>query len=212
MRRDRWVERIAGISRRREARDAEETERLQRLIATGGGPLWSRIGPGEEAARLSETWNLLTGRERGSDGRGDDIEDWIFESSVRSLDRAQVKAVREWRDTTFAHQDMRQTRAGSAGYDVFPIWPLVRAFWAVMTALHRVLLLAEGTGLHGLVPTPQFSVVEELSGGALDHATVRAIDERLALHSVKWEHLLRQTEQRWYRKLSDTRRRQNGKE
>ena len=84
MRRDRWVERIAGISRWREARDAEEKERLQRLIATGGGPIWSRIGPGEEAARLNEAWNLLTGRERGSDSRDDDVEDWIFESSVRS--------------------------------------------------------------------------------------------------------------------------------
>ena len=211
MRRDRWVERIVGISRWREARDSEEKERLQRLIATGGGPLWSRIGPGEEAARLSEAWNLLTGRERGSDSRDDDVEDWIFESSVRSLKRPHVKAVRAWRDTAVAHQDMRQIRAGSASYDVFPIWTLVRAYWAVMTALHRVLLLAEGTGLHGLFPTAQFSVTEELSAGALDPATVDAIDARLALHSVKWDHLLRQTEQRWYRELNETRRGQNVK-
>ena len=211
MRRDRWVERIAGISRWREARDGEEKERLQRLIATGGGPLWSRIGPGEKAARLSEAWNLLTGREPASDSRYDDVEDWIFESSVRSLKRPQVKAVRTWRDTAVAHQDMRQTRAGSAGYDVFPVWPLVRAYWAVMTAVHRVLLLAEGTGLHGLFPTAQFSVTEELSGGALDPATVEAIDERLALHSVKWDRLLRQSEQRWYLELNETRQRQHGK-
>ena len=195
----------------REARDGEEKERLQRLIATGGGPLWSRIGPGEKAARLSDAWNLLTGREPASDSRYDDVEDWIFESSVRSLKRPQVKAVRTWRDTAVAHQDMRQTRAGSAGYDVFPVWPLVRAYWAVMTAVHRVLLLAEGTGLHGLFPTAQFSVTEELSGGALDPATVEAIDERLALHSVKWDRLLRQSEQRWYLELNETRQRQHGK-
>ena len=211
MRRDRWVERIARISRWREARDAEEKERLQRLIATGGGPLWSRFGPGEEAARLSEAWNLLTGRERGSDSRDDDVEDWIFESSVGSLKRPQVKAVRAWRDTAVAHQDMRQTRAGSAGYDVFPIWTLIRSYWAVMTALHRVLLLAEGLGLHGLLPTAQFSVTEQLSGGALDPATVEAIDERLARHSAQWDHVLRQTEQRWYQELNETRRGQHGK-
>ena len=206
MRRDRWVERIARISCWRETRDAEEEERLQQLIATRGGPTWSRIGPGEEAARLSEAWNLLTGRDRGSDGREDDVEDWIFESSVRSLKRPQVKAVRAWRDTAVAHQDMRQTRAGSAGYDVFPIWTLVRAYWAVMAALHRVLLLAEGTGLHGLFPTAQFSVTKELSGGVLDPATADAIDERLVLHSVRWDRLLRQSEQRWYLELNETRR------
>ena len=211
MRRDRWVERIAGISRWREVRDAEEEERLQRLIATGRGPLWSRIGPGEEAARLSVAWNLLTGRERGSDGRNDDMEDGILESSVRSLKRPQVKAVRAWWDTAFAHQDMRQTRAGSASYDVFPICTLVRAYWAVMTALHRVLLLAEGTGLHGLFPTAQFSLAEELSGGALDPATVEAIDQRLILHSVNCDRLLRQSEQRWYLELNETRREQQGK-
>ena len=211
MRRDRWVERIAGISRWREARDAEEKERLQRLIATGGGPIWSQIGPGEEAARLNEAWNLLTGRERGSDSPDDDVEDWIFESSVRSLTRSQVQAVREWRDTAVAHQDIRRTRTGSAGYDVFPIWTLIRSYWAVITALHRVLLLAEGSGLHGLLPTAQFSVAEELSGGVLEPSTVEAIDERLALHSVKWERLLRQSEQRWYLELNETRRKQNGR-
>ncbi len=210
MRRDRWVERIAGISRWREARDAKGKERLQRLIATGGGPIWSRIGPGEEAARLNETWNLLTGRERESDSRDDDVEDWIFESSVRSLKRSQVEAVREWRDTAVAHQDMRHTRAGSAGYDVFPILTLVRAYWAVITALHRVLLLAEGSGLHGLLPTAQFSVAEEIGGGALEPETVEAIDERLTLHSAKWERLLRKSEQRWYLELNETRRKQNG--
>ena len=211
MRRDRWVERIAGISRWREARDAEEKERLQRLIAAGGGPVWSRKGPGAEAARLNEAWKLLTGREQGSDRRDDDVEDWIFESSVRSLKRPQIREVREWRDTAVAHQDIRKTRTGSADYDIFPICTLVRSYWAVMTALHRVLLLAEGSGLHGLLPTAQFSVAEELSGGALEPATIEAIDERLALHSAKWERLLRKSEQRWYLELNETRRKENGR-
>ena len=212
MRRDRWIERIAEISQWRETRDAEEKERAVRLIAAGGGPVWSRVGRGEKAARLSKTWNLLTGREEGSDGRGDDMEDWILESSVQPLENPEVKAVREWRNTMVAHQDVRQTRAGTAGYEVFPIRPLIRAYWAAMKATHRVLLLADGVGLHGLFPTPQFCVTQALSGGRLNSGEVGAIEERLLAHSLRWEHLLRQAEKRWHRELNETRRRQNGGE
>ena len=207
LRRDRWVERIAGVTQWRAARDAEDRERLERWMAAGGGPIWSRIGPGEQAARLSETWNLLTGRERESDGRGDDVEDWILESAVRPLERPEIKAVREWRNTVVAHQDMRQTRARDGGYDVFPIRLLVRAYWAVMKAAQRVLLLADGGGLHGLFPTPQFSVAQALSGGRLDSRETDLIDERLLAHSQRWDGLLRQAEQRWYRDLREARRR-----
>ena len=207
MRRDRWVERMAGTTRWRAARDAEEQERFERWMAAGGGPIWSRIGPGAQAARLSDAWNLLTGRERGSDGRGDDVEEWVLESAVRPLERPEIKTVREWRDTAVAHQDMRQTRAGVAGCDVFPIRTLVRAYWAVMKAAQRVLLLADGGGLHGLFPTPQFSVAQALSGGRLGPGETDPIDKRLLAHSVRWDGLLRQAEQRWYRELRETRRR-----
>ena len=207
MRRDRWVERIAGITRWRATRDAEEQERFERWMAAGEGPIWSRIGPGEQAAQLSEAWNLLTGRERGSDGRGDDVEDWILQSAVRPLEGPEIKAVREWRNTAVAHQGMRQTRAGDAGYDVFPIPLLVRGYWAVMKAAQRVLLLADGGGLHGLFPTPQFSVAQALSGGRLDPEETDPIDERLLAHSQRWDGLLRQAEQRWYRELREARRR-----
>ena len=208
MRRDRWIERIVGIAQWRGARDDEEQERFERLIVIGGGPIWSRIGPGEQAAQLNEVWNLVTGREQGSDGRGDEMEEWILESAVRPLEYPEVRAVREWRNTTVAHQDVKQTRAGTAGYDVFPIWSLVRAYWAVMKAAQRVLLLADGAGLHDLYPTPQFSVAQELSGGRLDTSETETVDERLLAHSLKWERLLRQAEQRWYRELSETRRRE----
>ena len=207
MRRDRWVERIAEITGWRAARDAEERERFEQWMAAGGGPMWSCIGPGEQAARLSEVWNLLTGRERESDGRGDDVEDWILQSAIRPLEHPVFRAIREWRNTVVAHQDMRQTRAGDAGYDVFPIRLLVRAYWAVMKAAQRVLLLADGGGLHGLFPTPQFSVAQALSGGRLDPRETDLIDERLLAHSQRWDGLLRQAEQRWYRDLREARRR-----
>ena len=74
LRRDRWVERMVGITRWREARDGEERARIERLIAERGGAIWSRIGPGEEAARLSELWNRPDGppegRRRSSRRRG----------------------------------------------------------------------------------------------------------------------------------------------
>ena len=97
-------------------------------------------------------------------------------------------------------------RLGLAGYEVFPIEPLVRAYWAVMMATHRVLLLANGSGLHGLYPTPQFSVAKELSGGVLNRGQTDVIEEHLKDHSQRWESLLRQSEEAWYRELSDSRR------
>lgn len=206
MRRDRWIERIVGMTRWREARDAEEQERFEQWVAAGGGPMWSRIGPGEQADRLNDLWNLLTGRERGSDGRGDNVEEWILKSAVRPLACSQITVVREWRDMAVAHQDVRQTRAGEAGYVVFPIRTLVRAYWAVMKATHRVLLLADGRGLHGLAATPQISVAEALSGGRLDPGEVEIIDDRLLAHSGRWDGLLRQAELRWYQELREMRR------
>ena len=95
------------------------------------------------------------------------MEDWILDSAERPLAHPSVAVIRKWRNKHVAHQDMRQMRMGLAGYEVFPIMPLVRAYWAVMMAAHRVLLLADGSGLHGLYPTPQFSIAKELSGGKL---------------------------------------------
>ena len=92
--------------------------------------------------------------------------------------------------------------AGLAGYEVFPIRPIVRAYWAVMMAAQRVLLLADGSGLHGLYPTPQLSVAEGLSGGRLDGCHRDIVEKRLMAHSQKWERLLRQSEEGWYRELS----------
>ena len=83
----------------------------------------------------------------------------------------------------------------------FPIKPLVRAYWAVMKAAHRVLLLADGSGLHGLYPTPQFSIAKELSGGRLDRCQRNSIEERLMVHSQRWQRLLEESEERWYREL-----------
>ena len=206
MSRDRWIERLVGVTQWRKAREAEEQERLERLMANPGRTIWSPIGSGAKAARLNEVWNLLTGREKGTDGHDDVMEEWILDSAECPLKSPQVRAVQEWRDTTVAHQDMRQTRVGSTGYDVFPMRPLVRAYWAVLKAAHRVLLLAEGVGLHGLLPTPQFSVANELSGGKLAPRQTKIIDDRLMAHSLKWERLLQQTEQRWYDKLNQSRR------
>ena len=93
-------------------------------------------------------------------------------------------------------------RRGLAGYEVFPMKPLVRAYWAVMMAAHRVLLLSDGSGLHGLYPTPQFSIAKELSGGRLDRCQKDAIEERLMDHSQRWERSLQQSEEGWYRELN----------
>ena len=71
MRRDRWIERIAGIRDWQAAREAEERERHELLLERGGGPTWFQVGPGERAARLSKVWNRITGREPGSGGLDD---------------------------------------------------------------------------------------------------------------------------------------------
>ena len=209
MARDSWIEGMGGIREWRQAKEAEERERFERLIAEGGEPAWVGIGPGGKSARLNDLWNRLTGRERGDDGGDDDMEDWILDSAERPLAHPSVAVIRKWRNKYVAHQDMRQMRMGLAGYEVFPIKPLVRAYWVVMMAAHRVLLLADGSGLHGLYPTPQFSIAKELSGGRLDRGQTDVIEEHLMAHSQKWERLLRQSEDGWYRELYESRGRGN---
>ena len=159
------------------------------------------IGPGERSAQINEGWNRLTGRERGAEGGDEDMEDWILDSAERPLDHPSLAAIRDWRNKYVAHQDARRMREGLAGFEVFPAKPLVRAYWAVMKAAHRVLLLAQGSGLHGLYPTPQFSIAEGLSGGRLDHCHRDTIDGNMMAHSARWESLLRDSEEGWYREL-----------
>ena len=207
MTRDSWIEAMGGIREWRQAKAAEEQERLERFVAHGGGTGWVATGLGEKSARLNDVWNRLTGRERGDDGGDEDMEDWILESAERPLAHPSVEAIREWRNKYVAHQDARRMRAGLAGYEVFPLRPLVRAYWAVMMAAHRVLLLADGSGVHGLYPTPQFSIAEELSGGKLDRGQTGVIEDRLMAHSHEWEKLLRQSENGWYRDLNGSRER-----
>ena len=205
MTRDSWIEAMGGIREWRQAKEAEEAEHLERWIAEGGGPAWVKIGPGEESARLNEVWNRLTGRERGHDGGDEDMEDRILVSAVRPLAHPSVTEIRTWRNKHVAHQDARWMRRGLAGYEVFPMKPLVRAYWAVMMAAHRVLLLSDGSGLHGLYPTPQFSIAKELSGERLHRCQKDAIEERLMDHSQRWERLLQQSEEGWYRELNTLR-------
>ena len=203
MTRDGWIEGMGGIRQWRLAKEAEERERLERLAPQDGRPGWVKIGPGERSARLNEAWNRLTGRhERDDDGGEEDMEDWILESAERPLRHQSVTAIRDWRNKYVAHLDARRMRAGLAGYEVFPMRPLVRAYWAVMVATHRVLLLADGSGLHGLYPTPQFSVEKEMSGERLSRCQADLIDERLMAHAQRWERLLQKSEERWYRELS----------
>ena len=203
--RDSWIEAMGGIREWRQAKEAEERERLERWRAEGGGLRWVEIGPGEKSARLNELWNRLTGRERGDDGGDEDMENRVLESALRPLAHPSVTEIRTWRNKYVAHQDAGRMLAGLAGYEVFPIRPIVRAYWAVMMAAHRVLLLAAGSGLHGLYPTPQFSVAKELSGGRLDCGETGIIEERLMAHSQRWERLLQQSEERWFRELNDPR-------
>lgn len=134
------------------------------------------------------------------------MEDWILDSDERPLACPSVTAIRTWRNKNVAHQDIRQTRMGLAGYEVFPIAPLVRAYRAVMTAAHRVFLLADGSGLHGLYPTPQLSIAQEMSGKKLDRRQAEIIEGRLMAHEQRWEGLLRQSDERWYRELRGWRR------
>ena len=83
------------------------------------------IGPGEKSARLNELWNRLTGRERGHDGGDEDMEDRILISTARPLAHPSVTEIRTWRNKYVAHQDARRMRRGLAGYEVFPMKPLV---------------------------------------------------------------------------------------
>ena len=209
MTRDSWIEAMGGIREWRQAKEAEERERFERYFAQGGGAAWVDIGPGGKSALLNDIWNRLTGRERGDDGGDEDMEDWILDSAERPLAHPSVKAIRKWRNKYVAHQDARRMRRGMAGYEVFPMKPLVRAYWAVMMAAHRVLLLADGSGLHGLYPMPQFSIAKELSGGRLDRCQTDIIEERLMAHSQRWERLLQQSEEGWYRELKALRGRGN---
>ena len=117
MARDSWIEKMGGIREWRQAKEAEERERFERLIAEGGGPAWAGIGPGGKSAGLNDVWNRLTGRERGDDGGDDDMEDWILDSAERPLAHPSVAVIRKWRNKHVAHQDMRQMRMGLAGYD-----------------------------------------------------------------------------------------------
>lgn len=123
--RESWIEAMGGIRGWRKAREAEEREHLQCLIAVGGGPAWMGIGPGEKSARLSDVWNRLTGRERGDNSGDDDMEDWVLDSAVRPLAHPSVFAIRNWRNKYVAHQDMRQMVLGLDGYEVFPLMSIV---------------------------------------------------------------------------------------
>ena len=201
MTRDSWIEGMGGIREWRQAKEIEERERFERLSAQGGGPAWVDIGPGGKSAALNEVWNRLTGRDRGNDGGDEDMEDYVLDRAVRSLDHPSVKKVRTWRNKYVAHRDARRMRSGLAGYEVFPIKPVVRAYWAVMMAAHRVLLLADASGLHGLYPMPQFSIAKAMSGGRLDRDQTDIVEERLMAHSLRWERLLQRSEEGWYREL-----------
>ena len=205
LRRDRWVARIVGDPYWRKTAEAER-RKLHKQLASGGGPTWSAIGTGEHGERLSEIWNELTGRERGANGRRDEMEEWILESARRPLEGRHVKTVLQWRHKNIAHQAMDHTRAGSAGFDVYPFLPLARAYWAVVNSAHRTLLLAEGVGLHELVPVPQFNVTERISGGILDSDRSEDIEERLQKHTLTWERRLRESETQWYEGLRVSRR------
>ena len=200
MRRDRWVARAVEDPHWRKAAQAERRATHEQL-ASGTGPQWSTIGPGERGERLSETWNNLTGRDRGADGHQDEMEEWILDSTGKPLEGWHVKTVLQWRHKNIAHQDIDRTRAGSAGFDVYPILPLVRAYWAVVNAAHRALLFAEGAGLYDLMPVAQFNVTERISGGALDPDRIQDIEERLAKHTSKLECWLRASETSWYDEL-----------
>ena len=201
MTRDSWIEAMGGIRDWREAKEAEEREAREHYFARGGGAAWADRGPGQRSVLINEGWNRLTGRERGDDGGDEDMEGWILDSAVRPLCHPSVAAIRDWRNKYVAHQDARRLRRGLAGYEVFPLQPLIRAYWAVMMAAHRVLLLAEGSGLHNLYPVPQFSVAEGLSAGRLDRGQRDTIEEDLMAHSARWERLLRDSEEGWYREL-----------
>ena len=209
MRRDRWIERQVEITQWRQAQENEQRAIHEQWIKAGGGMIGWQPGPGEQAALLSEIWNRLTGREEESDGPDDDMEDWILKSAERPLECPEVKTVKKWRNKAVAHQDVRKTV--TRRYEEFPMRPIVRAYWAVMKAAHRALLLADGSGLVRLYPVPQFSVAQELSGGKLDQESRDTIEKPLEEHAERWEQLLRQTEERWYRELNARRKGNQGR-
>ena len=135
------------------------------------------------------------------------MENWVLASAAQPLECRQVQDLLTWRNWHIAHQALEQTLEGSSGYDVYPMRPLLGAYWAVIKAMHRTLLLAEGMGLPGLFPIPQFSVTHELSDGKLGEREVATIDDKLLTHSEKWDRLLAQAEERWYEELREQRMR-----
>ncbi len=196
--RDPWIEAMGGIRDWRQARETEQRKALERLVAEGPGPRWVERGPGETSARWNESWNRLTGREQGDDSPDDDMEAWVLETAKRPLAHPSLSAVRTWRDKQVAHHDLRRLRQGMTGYDIFPLKTLVRAYWATMKAAHRVLIFADGSGLHGLYPVPEFDIVAVLGGRRLLRDRTDRIGERLMAHTRKWELLLKQSEERRY--------------
>ena len=205
LRRDRWVARAVEDPDWRKTADVER-RKIDEQLASGGGPAWFATGPGERGERLSEIWNDLTGRDKGADGRRDEMEEWILDSARRPIEGWHVKTVLQWRHKNIAHQDLDHTRAGSAGFDVYPFLPLARACWAVVNSAHRALLLAEGEGLHGLVPVPRFNITEGISGRILGSDRIEDIEERLRTHTLTLERWLRESETRWYEELRVFRR------
>ena len=161
---------------------------------------------GSGAAQLNEVWNQITGRAPGTDGRDDEMENWVLKTAEQPLECRQLQELFTWRNQHIAHQELQQTRARYSGFEVYPMRPPLRAYWAVMKAAHRTFLLGEGTGLHGLMPTPQFSVTRALSDGKLMDLQISVAEEKLLTHAGKWERLLAQAEERWYRELRELRR------
>lgn len=205
LRRDRWVARVVEDPHWRKAATAERRKRHQQLLSSGGGPIWSKLGSGERGEQWSKIWNVLTGREKEANGREDEMEEWILDSARRPLDGWHVKTVLQWRHKNIAHQDIDRTRTGAAGFDVYPLLPLVRAYWAVVNAAHRTLLLADGEGLHNLVPVAQLNVTERISGDALDRDRIEGIEERLLKQTSRLECWLRESETRWCDELKVSR-------
>ena len=201
LQRDRWVARVVEDPQWRKAAEAEKRERHEQLVSAGGGPVWFKPGPGELGERSSKLWNTLTGREDETDDRQDDMEQWILDSARRPLEGCHVKTVLKWRHQHIAHQDTGRTRDGAAGFDVYPMLSLVRAYWAVVNAAHRTLLLADGGGLHNLVPIAQFNVTERISGGALRPDAIKEIEEGLLQQTSQLECWLREAETRWCNEL-----------
>ena len=95
------------------------------------------------------------------------MEDWILESAERPLDHPSVEAIRKWRKQVRGPPGRPPDTHGVGRFTkCFPMKPLVRAYWAVMMAgASRTSSRRTSQGLHGLYPTPQFSIAKELSDG-----------------------------------------------